>query len=276
MSRNRGACAMTWVASWAAAVGVLCSRVSAAEPPQPTVIEAAAVARAAGHPGPLHVAPESTSELAKGFGTPLWAVGIESPDGSFGHVSVLLVHRGTFLTKSLEPSLAAAAAAPEQATQAIREDMQGQIERAHAEKERTRLTLQLREVEEITAKGPITQRLALPNDRVGYGTMLGFSAGGATFVTALPSPDDQYELLVATGASLEGEKRTPNDKSAAYEQAMREHPLQVSEAIAQVVYKELFGGAERKVEGSKKDEGSKAKDEGSKVKDDARQKSPSN
>ena len=161
-------------------------------------------------------------------------------------------------------------AAPEAAAKAIKEDLQGQIERAHDEKERTRLTLQLREVDEITAKGPLTLRLPLPNDRAGYGTMLGFSAGGGTFVTALPSPDDQYELLVATGASLEGEKRTPNEKSAAYEQAMRERPLQVSDAIAQVVYQELFGGAQPKSEGPK------TKDEGSKTKDDAAKKSEKN
>ncbi len=271
MRRDRGAWALAWLVGWAAVLSVLGGRIAvAADQPQWTVMDATAIAKAAGHPGPLHIAPESTSELAKGFGTPLWAVGIESSDGSFGHVSVLLVHRGTFLTPSLEPSLAAAAAAPEQAAKAIKEDMQGQIDRAHDEKERTRLTLQLREVDEITAKGPITVRLPLPNDRTGYGTMLGFSAGGGTFVTALPSPDDQYELLVATGASLEGEKRTPNEKSAAYEQAMRERPLQVSDAIAQAVYKELFGGAETKREGPK------AKDEGSKTRDDAAKKSEKN
>lgn len=208
--------------------------------PQANVIQPVAIARASGHPGPLRVEPESTSELAKGFGTPVWAVGIDSADGSFGHVSVLLVHRGTFLTEALQPSLAAAAAAPAEAAAGIRADLQGQIQTANDERERTHLQHQLQEVESVTANGPITQRLALANGRVGYGTMLGFSAGGATFVTALPSPDDQYELLVATGASLEGERRTPNEKSAAYDRAMREHPLQVSEAIAQAIYAELY------------------------------------
>jgi len=231
---------IVWAMVWLGWMATLGSGTACAAEPQPNAIDAAAVAKAAGHPGPLHIAPESTSELAKGFGTPLWALGIESPDGSFGHVSVLLVHRGTFLTEPLQNSLSAAAAAPEETAAAICEDLKGQIQRAHDDRERARLTLQLQEVEAITAKTPITQRLALPNDRVGYGTMLGFSAGGATFVTALPSPDDQFELLVATGASLEGEKRKPTEKSAAYEKAMRERPLQVSEAIAQAVYKDLF------------------------------------
>ena len=84
--------------------------------------------------------------------------------------------------------------------------------------------------------------------------MLGYSASGATFVTALPSPDDQYELLVATGASIEGEHRTPTAASADYEKAMRERPLQTSEAIAKEIYTALFA--------SKPDEGRKTKDEG--------------
>ena len=224
--------------------------------PQPTVIQPAAIAKASGHPGPLRVEPESTSELAKGFGTPVWAVGVDSADGSFGHVSVLLVHHGTFLTEALQQSLAAAAASPAEAAAGIRADLQSQIQTAHDEHERTRLQHQLAEVEAVTANGPISQRLTLPNGRVGYGTMLGFSAGGATFVTALPSPDDQYELLVATGASLEGERRTPNEKSGDYEREMREHPLQVSEAIAQAIYAELYPPPARR------DEGRKTNDEG--------------
>lgn len=208
--------------------------------PQPALIQGAHIATASGHPGPLRVAPESTSELSKGFGAPVWAVGVDSADGSFGHVSVLLVRRGTFLNEPLQQSLAAAAAQPKEAAAAIRADLQSQIQTAHDERERTRLTQQLHEVEAVTANGPITQRIELPNGRVGYGTMLGFSAAGGTFVTALPSPDDQYELVVATGASLEGEHRTPTAQSAAYEQAMRSKPLQVSEAIAQAIYRDLY------------------------------------
>lgn len=230
--------------------GVLAASTAAAQPP-PNVIQPAAIAKASGHPGPLRVEPESTSELAKGFGTPVWAVAVDSADGSFGHVSVLLVHRGTFLTEPLQQSLAAAAASPAAATAGIRADLQGQIQTANDERERTRFQHQLAEVDAVTANGPITQRLALANGRVGYGTMLGFSAGGATFVTALPSPDDQYELLVATGASLEGERRTPSEKSADYERAMREHPLQVSEAIAQAIYAELYPPPATKDQGQK-------------------------
>ena len=129
---------------------------------------------------------------------------------------------------------------PTETAAAIRADLESQIKTAHDERERTRLQHQLAEVEAVTAKNPITQKLTLPNGIVGYGTMLGFSAGGATFVTAFPSPDDQFEVVVATGASLEGESRKPNEKSADYERAMRDHPLQVSEAIAQVIYLQLY------------------------------------
>lgn len=208
--------------------------------PQPTVIQPAAIAAAAGHPGPLRVEPESTSELSKGFGAPLWAVGVDSADGSFGHVSVLLVRRGSYLTDALRQRLAAAAAAPKETAAAIAADLRAQIGTAHDQRERARLERQLAEVEAVAAGGPITQRLVLPDGTVGYGTMLGFSAGGATFVTAFPSPDDAYELVVATGASLEGERRTPSATSADYERRMREHPLQVSEAIAQAIYAQLF------------------------------------
>ena len=239
--------------AWLVFASVLLATPVAAQP-KPQAIQAAAIAKAAGHPGPLRVEPESTSELSKGFGTPLWAVGVDSADGSFGHVSVLLVHRGTFLTEAMSKSLAASAAAPVETAAAIRADLQGQADRAQDPRDRTRLQQQIQELDAIVARGPITQRLALPNGKVGYGTMLGYSASGATFVTALPSPDDQYELLVATGASLEGEHRTPTAASADYEKAMRERPLQTSEAIAQAIYTALFA--------SKPDEGRKTKDEG--------------
>jgi hypothetical protein len=208
--------------------------------PAPNRIDAAAIAAAARHPGPLRVETESTSELSKGFGTPLWAVGVDSADGSFGHVSVLLVQRGTFLTPAMQQRLADAAARPQETADAIRADLQAQMALAHDERERSRLQRHLEEVEAAARSGPITQRIALADGRVGYGTMLGFSAAGGTFVTALPSPDDRYELVVATGGSLEGEHRTPNEKSAAYEQALRERPLQVSEAIARAIYNDLF------------------------------------
>jgi hypothetical protein len=220
-------------------IAVLLAAAALAQP-QASAVQGLAIAKAAGHPGPLRVEPEATSELSKGFGTPIWALGVDSADGSFGHVSVLLVRRGTYLTAALQQSLAAAAANPKEAAAAIVADLQSQVRTAHDERERTRLQQQLHEVEAVTANGPITQRIALANGRVGYGTMLGFSAAGGTFVTALPSPDDQYELVVATGASLEGEHRTPSPQSAAYEQAMRTHPLQVSEAIAKAIYDDLY------------------------------------
>ena len=72
--------------------------------------------------------------------------------------------------------------------------------------------------------------------------MLGFaSAGGATTVAVLPSPDGRQELLVVTGGGLESEVRKPNDSSAAYEKAMRERPVAVTEAMAVVAYEQLFG-----------------------------------
>lgn len=224
---------------------------AAAEPPAPAAIKAASVARAAQHPGPLEVETVATSELSKGFGTPIWAVGIQSHDGSFGDVSVFLVARGSFLTDAMRERLAAAAAEPKETAAALRADLAGQLGRAEDERERARLAGQLKEFDAIAATGPITQALPLPGDRVGYGTLLGFSASGATFVTALPSPDDQYELVIATGAALEGSHRTPNPGSAEYERLLREHPLQVSEAIAQAIYADLFAADPK---GIKKDE----------------------
>lgn len=238
----------------------LCAGAVVAQPPS-TRIEAASVAAASKHPGPLRVEPVATSELSKGFGTPLWAVGIDSADGSFGEVSVFMVARGSFLTAPMRERLAAAAAAPKETAAALRADLEGQAGRAHDARERARLEGQLKEFDAIAATGPITQALKLPGDKVGYGTLLGFSASGATFVTALPSPDDQFELVVATGASLEGEHRTPTAASAEYERQLREHPLQVSEAIAQAIYGDLFaGGATSSGASGIEDEGSKMKD----------------
>jgi hypothetical protein len=229
---------------------------AAAQPPSSTAIKPAAVAAAAKHPGPLRVEPEATSELSKGFGTPLWAVGIDSHDESFGHVSVFLVARGSFLTESMRTGLAAAATAPKETATALRADLVAQLQRATESRERVRLEGQLKEFDAVAATGPITQRLELPGGKIGYGTMLGFSASGATFITVLPSPDDQYELVVATGASIEGEHRVPNPASAEYERLLREHPLQISEAIAQAVYKELFA------DGTGSQGGSRIKDQG--------------
>jgi len=257
--------ARSWSRRWWP-IGLLMLAAPAAAQPQWQAIPPAAIATAAGHPGPLRIEPESTSELSKGFGAPVWAVGVDSADGSFGHVSVLLVHRGSFLTDAMTQSLAASAAAPTETAAALRADLQGQVDRAHDARERTRLQGQLQELDAIAARGPITQRLALAGGRVGYGTMLGYSASGATFVTALPSPDDRYELLVATGASLEGEHRTPTAASAAYERAMHERPLPTSEAIALAIYAALFPARETGPTPQGRgaaDEGRKMNDEGS-------------
>jgi len=221
----------------------------AAAQPQPGAITPAAIAAAARHPGPLAVEPESTSELSKGFGTPRWAVGVTSNDGSFGHIAILLVDHGSFLTPDMAGRLAAAAAAPADTAAAIRADLAGQRDRATLADDRVRLGVQLAELDSIIARGALTRRLVLPRGAgaagaagaaVGYVTVLGFAAHGATFVAVLPSPDQRWELLVVTGGSLEGEQRKPHEKSAAYEQAMREQPLAVTEAIARAVYAQLF------------------------------------
>jgi hypothetical protein len=211
-----------------------------AAPPAQTLIRPAAIAKAARHPGPLEIEAEPTSELSKGFGTPLWAIGITSADGSFGHAAVLLVAPGSFLTPSMTAGLARAAARPAQTAAGIRADLEGQRARATLEADRARLTEQLAEFASITRRAPITRRIPLAANRVGYVTALGFSAGGATYAAALPAPDGRWEVLVVTGNSLEGEGRKPNAKSAAYERAMRQRPLDVTEAIARAVYAQLF------------------------------------
>lgn len=240
----------------------------AAAPPALAQLAPAPIAAAAAHPGPLLIEKEATSELSKGFGTPRWAAGITSADGSFGHVAVLLVERGSFLTPQMIAPLQAAADDPRQAAAAIRADLQAQRQRATLAADRTRLDEQIAELDTVLAHGPLTRRItppfgpvaisaaksatpgaaATPNAGgtpvagvpVGYVTLLGFSASGATCVAALPSPDDRYELLVVAGGSLEGDARKPNPASAAYEKRLREHPLDVTEAIARVVYGQLF------------------------------------
>ncbi|MDX2170304.1 MAG: hypothetical protein SF182_24745 [Deltaproteobacteria bacterium] len=233
----------------------------AAAQPQVAHLSPAPIAAAAGHPGPLIIEKEATSELSKGFGTPHWAAGITSADESFGHVAVLLVDHGSFLSPRMVEPLRAAAANPPAAAAAIRADLQGQRERATLEADRRRLGEQIAELDAVVAHGPLTRRIDPPFGSspaatpapaatpgaaaapVGYVTLLGFSAAGATCVAALPSPDQRYELLVVAGGSLEGDERKPNPASAAYEQRLREHPLDVTEAIARVVYGQLFGAA---------------------------------
>jgi hypothetical protein len=234
--------------------------------PQVAHLSPAPIAAAAGHPGPLIIEKEATSELSKGFGTPHWAAGITSADESFGHVAVLLVDRGSFLNPHMIEPLQAAAANPKQAAAAIRADLQGQRDRATLEADRKRLDEQIAELDAVVAHGPLTRRILPPftpaaaaaakpspaatpgaagtpvaGVPVGYVTLLGFSASGATCVAALPSPDQRYELLVVAGGSLEGDARKPNPASAAYERKLRERPLDVTEAIARVVYGQLFG-----------------------------------
>jgi hypothetical protein len=260
--------------AWPWVAGLL-TLIAAPHPPataQPQVahLSPAPIAAAAGHPGPLIIEKEATSELSKGFGTPHWAAGITSADESFGHVAVLLVDRGSFLNPHMIEPLQAAAANPQQAAAAIRADLQGQRDRATLEADRQRLGEQIDELDAVVAHGPLTRRILPPFTvpasatagpsspaatpaavatpaaaPVGYVTLLGFSASGATCVAALPSPDQRYELLVVAGGSLEGDARKPNPASAAYEKRLREHPLDVTEAIARVVYGQLFGATTR-------------------------------
>ncbi len=218
---------------------VLAAAAAAAQPP-PARLDAAAIAQAAGHPGPLHIETHATSELSKGFGEALWAAGIASDDGSFGHAAVLLVRRGSFLSDAMRDRLAAAARAPRATAAALRADVRGQLARATDATDRARLAAQLAELETLAAAGPLTRRLRMPRGRVGYLTVLGFAAGGATTLAVLPSPDDRYELLVLVGAALEGEPRIPNDASAEYERALRERPLAIARAVMRVVDRGLF------------------------------------
>ena len=212
-----------------------------AQPP-PTQLQAAPLAKAAGHPGPLDIEPVATSELSKGVGTPIWAVGIASADGSFGHAAVLLVEYGSFLSAGMRAGLEAAATDPARSAAAIRADLAGQLDRAAQPSDRTRYAHQLKELDTLIAGAALTRRVPLPNARVGFVTVLGFaSAGGATTVAVLPSPDGRQELLVVTGGGLESEVRKPNDASAAYEKAMRESPVGVTDAMALVAYEQLFG-----------------------------------
>src|SRR5690606_25737052 len=148
--------ARSW-SGWWWPIGLLMLAAPAAAQPRWQAIPPAAIATAAGHPGPLRVEPESTSELSKGFGAPVWAVGVDSADGP-----VLLVRRGSFLTEAMRQSLAASAAAPKETAAALRADLQGQVDRAHDARERARLQGQLQELDAIAARGPITQRLTLP------------------------------------------------------------------------------------------------------------------
>jgi len=218
----------------------LAAAAMAQPPPLPSLIKPAPIAKATKHPGPLLIEHEPTSELSKGFGTPLWAIGISSADGSFGHAAVLLVSRGSFLTPQMTEGLGQAADKPKETVDGIRTDLEGQVARATVDTTRAHLQEQLAEFNSITTHGGITRRLTLPNGRIGYVTALGFGAGGATFVAALPSPDDRFELLVVTGNSLENEGRKPNAKSQVYEKAMRERPLDVTEEVADVIYAQEF------------------------------------
>ncbi|MEO8605589.1 MAG: hypothetical protein ABI629_23675, partial [bacterium] len=203
-------------------IGLLAVAGLAAAQPPPTLLKAARIAKAANFPGAVEIEPEPTSELSKGFGKPVWAIGITSADGAFGHAAVLVVGHGSFLTPAMTEGLSRAAAQPQQTADAIRTDLEGQQQRATLATDRTRFGEQLAELAIITAHGPITRRMSLPHKGVGYATALGFSAGGATFSAVLPSPDGLWEVLVVTGNSLEGEGRKPNAKSAAYEKAMQE------------------------------------------------------
>lgn len=224
----------------AALLATLLGAAAAHAQPSPDRLDAAAIARAAGFPGPLHIEEEATSELSKGFGDPVWAVGIASEDHSFGHAAVLLVRRGSFLGEAMQARLEAAARAPRATAAALQDDLRGQLERATHERDRARLAAQLAELQTLAAHGPLTRRMRLPRGRVGYLTVLGFAAGGATSIAAIPSPDGNYELLVIAGASLEGEPRIPTEASAAYERTLREQPLTVTRSMARVIDRELF------------------------------------
>ncbi|MGH7790491.1 MAG: hypothetical protein ACRERC_26760 [Candidatus Binatia bacterium] len=208
--------------------------------PDPMRVKAAPIAAAVKHPGPLLVEPEATSELSKGFGNPLWALGIATEDESFAHATVLLLEGGSFLKPDTIAHLDAAVAAPKGIAESIRDELDQRLAHAGSPRDTERTQRDMEQFAHLQRSGLLVRPVALPNGRRGYTSLLGFGPYGAGFMTALQGPNDRYELLVLTETAFEGQPPKPNAQAAIYQEAMRDHPLDVNQAIALAIYAQLW------------------------------------
>lgn len=208
--------------------------------PDPMRVKAAPIMAVVKHPGPLLIEPEATSELSKGFGNPLWALGITAEDESFAHVTVLLLEGGSFLKPDTIANLDAALAAPAKMAANIRAELDQRLAHAGSPRDTERTQRDIEQFAHLQRGGPIIRRVALPNGRRGYTSLLGFGPYGAGFMTALQGPNDRYELLVLTETAFEGQPPKPNARAAIYQDFVRDHPLAVNQEIAVAIYGQLW------------------------------------
>lgn len=219
-------------------IGLL-SLAAAAGPPALTAIRPAPIARAAHHPGPLVLRNEGTGEISKSFGTPLWAATVSAPDKSFSDVSILLLDGGSFLTPEVTRRFEQAIAAQNRYVAGIRDDIVGRLARASDAQDRAQAERELTALDRLRAHSPLIRPVAVCDGRRGYSTVLGFSRIDTTFATVLPSPDGRYEALVSIAIPFAGGP-APNPRATRYQRALRDHPLELVEAMALTVYRQLF------------------------------------
>ena len=208
--------------------------------PGPSAIAPKPIAHAARHPGPLLVHQEGTGEIAKAYGTPRWAASVTAADKSFADLNILLIDGGSFLTPEVVQRFAEAVASPRRYAAQIRADIVGRLSRAGDAIDRAQAERELRELDRLRAAGPLVRPVRLANGRRGYSAVLGFSRIDTTFATVLPSPDGRYELLVSVALPFDRAGLGSRPSAARYRKQLIGRPLDVVQAMALSVYRQLF------------------------------------
>jgi hypothetical protein len=187
------------------------------------------MARAARHPGPLLLREVEIDEIARTYGTPVWAVNVSAADGSFAVVRILLLDGGS----PLAARLAKASAAPHDHAAELRRqaaaanpDAVGQLDR-------------------LRAGGPLVRPVNLSNGRLGYAAVLGIARDSITVATLLPSPDGRYETLVTVDAPFQHQGAAPTPELGRYRTRLSGEPLESVQEMAMSVYRQLFPARRR-------------------------------
>jgi hypothetical protein len=242
MSRWRSqGCADIWTmmsgySTYHLVLAIAATAAVAADRPAPSAIRPEPIARAARHPGPLLVREKGIGEIARTYGTPVWAASVSAADGSFAPMRIILLDGRSSLAAQLEK----ARASPQDYEAEVRHQaIAGSDDGNQAEA--------LRQLARLRTQGPLVRLVPLTTGRRGYAAVLGVGRDTTRIATVLPSPDARYEVVITVDAPFQREAATMTPELGRYRTRLSDEPLETAQEMAMVVYRQLFPPARKRL-----------------------------
>lgn len=193
------------------------------------------MSRATGHPGPLTTEFLDPKYMADGeTSAPLWCTGVRAPSNTFAGLGVSIFKRGSFLSPKKVTTLDTAVT---KFTQSVSSRFQQRSKRSgmtNASFAIHSTDLTLHDHEKNAIDSPI-RVITTVDGRKGYFFVVGFGPGGAGYMAALPSSDNQYDIVISTSVSFEGPGLNRTDESKLYQDRLKNQPYQLLWDAAMVV-----------------------------------------